>query len=250
MDRVLVAACDVATAGLESVVDRTALAPCAAEDTAAVEQAWREAAGWAGAAERLETWARAVAALWTRELERAVEPGTIPSLARAHQVKLDRAQDALADLGTGGVPGLWAVAEVVAASTIYDYRSGWGLSAALAEVCPSGQEAWPRQGEADVLRRPLRYELESTREGSDLCLWSRLGPDGERWDAYVDPYELPLPLVLADAYAALAARQAEISHDGYYPAEFDAEFEQIDREERALVPRMQAALGSAYRLFV
>ena len=37
--------------------------------------------------------------------------------------------------------------------------------------------------------------------------------------------------MLADAYADLAARQAELTHDGFYPAEFDAEFEQIDHEE-------------------
>ena len=204
VDRVMVTACDVATARLEGVVNHTALAPCAADDAAAVEQAWREAAGWAGAAARLETWARAVAALWTRELERAVAHETIPSLTRAHQVVLERAQSALADLGTGGLVGVWAVADVVAASTMHDYRERWGLSAALAQVCPSGQEPWPRPGEADVLTRPLRYEMSTGREGSDLCLWSLSGPDGERWDAYVDPYELPLPLQLADAYADLA----------------------------------------------
>ncbi len=234
VDRLVVDAADVVAADA-AYAEGSAPGPAhdsalelAVKDRAVVDAAWRQVAGRPEAADRLAAWARGC----RREFPD-------PSPARL----LDQLDAALDEAGGTRDP-LWLLAAALVAAESVDYI---GLSPVLSAVSPSGEDAWRAP---PLAARPLRFAITSDYYAPTLCLWSASDPDRVRWDSYVGPEELPLPRSTTNAYAALSARYAELTDEGYFPAEHTAERIEIWDRVADLVGQWQPLLGPAYAVRV
>lgn len=240
-DRLVIDATDIAAAWLEKAFEEADAA-----DRAAVMSAATEVTGDGRAERRLDLWATKAATRWRTEVA-AVQEHPIRAVEDFRSNVRAIAAQALDKVTTGTMlDRLWATAELLAcAAEVNDYRWGdrWGLSAMLTAASPEGERAWES---GIVVDRPQRFGIKAVIEGGDLVFWTSMDIEGERWDSYVDHYQLPVPLSLADRFAALWARYRELSDEGNMPPEFRPELNRIWAESRLLLPRFQAALGPAY----
>jgi hypothetical protein len=114
----------------------------------------------------------------------------------------------------------------------------------------SGLLAWDyRYG--FLVMRPQRYGLRTFFDGgSGALIWQSTQSTIDRWDFYVDHFDLPIPVSLASQVQYLV-RRYDLAFDGIGPELVpfgEGEAEQFRRDYHAVCDELARALGSAYSI--